>query len=252
MNVKTNYLKSVERTYRQLVHSRLQSIRVVVQETDLHIHADNVSSDEIKGFVIQQRSYLNGYIQRYPDFIQTLQPWPTDPLSPPVVRQMIDAGQKAGVGPMAAVAGAIAEQVGYYLLKKNNDVIIENGGDVFIRSQKPLTVAVFAGHSPLSLKIGLQIDGSDEPMAVCTSSGSVGHSLSKGSADAVCILSQSCALADAVATAVGNRVLNAEDINTAIHWGRKIKGVDGILVIVKDKLGLWGKIRLKPIAVAQP
>lgn len=248
MNAKTNYLKSVERTYRQLVRSRLQSIRIAVQETDLYIHANNVSSDEIKGVVIQQRSYLNGYIQRYPQFVHTLRPWPTDPFSPPIVCQMIKAGQKAGVGPMAAVAGAIAEQTGHCLLKKTNEVIIENGGDIFIKSEQPLTVAVFAGSSPLSLKIGLEIDGSDDPIAVCTSSGSVGHSLSKGIADAVCVLSKSCALADAVATAVGNRVQNMKDIGAAINWGRKVDGVDGLLVIVKEKMGVWGKIRLKPIA----
>ena len=165
---------------------------------------------------------------------------------------MIKASQKAGVGPMAAVAGAIAQWTGNYLLKKNEEVIIENGGDIFIKSKRPITVAVFAGHSPLSMKIGLEVDGCHDAVAVCTSSATVGHSLSMGSADAVCVLSKSCALADAVATAVGNRVRNPIEIDTAIRWGQKINGIDGILIIVGEKMGLWGKIRLKRFAYRHP
>ena len=116
---------------------------------------------------------------------------------------MVKAGKNAGVGPMAAVAGAIAEHVGLGLLKSTNHVIVENGGDIFIKTDAPLTVGIFAGKSSLSLRIGIRLSGGPKPMAVCTSSGTVGHSLSLGRADAVCVAADSCAIADAAATAIG-------------------------------------------------
>ncbi len=244
---KVNFKNVAARTYRQLVRSRLTPMRVTVQETDLCVCADGVSAEDLKGVIIEQRGYLEGYIRRFPAFAQSLVPWPGDRLAPPIVQAMIRAGQKTGVGPMAAVAGALAGHVGKDLLKRTDEVIIENGGDVFIKSRRPLTVAVFAGNSPLSLKVGLQIDASDEPYAVCTSSGSVGHSLSKGLADAVCVLSASCSLADAAATAIGNQVRNPKDIDQAIGWGRDIQGVDGIVLIIGDKMGMWGRIQLKAL-----
>jgi ApbE superfamily uncharacterized protein (UPF0280 family) len=229
------------------VRGRLTPMRVTVQETDLSVYADGLQADDIKDALIAHRGYLEGYIRRYPKFAQTLIPWPEDALAPLIVQEMIQAGQRAGVGPMAAVAGAVSERVGTDLLGRTDEVIIENGGDIFIKTNHPLIVGIFAGHSPLSLKMGLQIEASAMPTSVCTSSGSVGHSLSKGRADAVCVISNSCALADAAATAIGNRVVNHQDIQPAIQWGRTIEGVGGILVIMADKMGVWGRIRLKPL-----
>jgi len=244
---KANYKFATQRAYRQLVSSRLTPMRVTVQETDLSVYADGLQSEHIKDAVVTHRGYLEGYIRRFPKFAQTLIPWPEDALAPLIVQEMIQAGQRAGVGPMAAVAGAVSERVGRDLLGRSDEVVIENGGDIFIKTSHPLIVGVFAGHSPLSLRIGVQIEASDRPTSVCTSSGLVGHSLSKGKADAVCVISNSCALADAVATAIGNRVSNRQDIQPAIQWGRTIKGVEGILVIVADKMGVWGRIQLKPL-----
>ena len=220
---------------------------MTVQETDLSVYADGLTAEEVKDVVIAQRGYLEGYIRRFPKFAQTLLPWPEDALAPLIVQEMVCAGQRAGVGPMAAVAGAIAERVARELLGRTDDVIVENGGDIFIKSGHSVTVGVFAGHSPLSLKIGLQIESSQLPTSVCTSSGSVGHSLSKGRADAVCVISGSCAMADAAATAIGNRIQSHQDIQPAIQWGRTIEGVQGLLVIVADKMGMWGRIDLVPL-----
>lgn len=225
-------------------------MRVTVQETDLIVYGEGLTADIVKDAVIAQRGYLEGYIRRFPRFAQTLVPWPEDSLAPLIVQEMIQAGQRAGVGPMAAVAGAMAERVGRELLSRTDEVIIENGGDIFIKTGRPLTVGVFAGKSPLSLKIGLQIQSSELPTSVCTSSGSVGHSLSKGNADAVCVICASCALADAAATAIGNRVVDPRDIETAIQWGRTIEGIEGIMVIFADKMGIWGRIQLKPLRLA--
>lgn len=250
--MRPNSRQTTERTYRQLVKTRLKAVRVVVQETDLSIYADCDVSATAKEAIVRQRGYIENYIRRNPEFASRLTPWPADHLAPQIVREMIDAGRDAQVGPMAAVAGAVAEQVGRFLRSNADQVVIENGGDLFADTSQELRVAVYAASSPLSMKIGLKIDADQMPLAVCTSSGTVGHSLSQGRADAVCVLSKSCALADAAATAIGNHVLSVEDIDPAIQWGRTIEGVMGILIILGEKMGAWGGVELVPLELGNP
>jgi ApbE superfamily uncharacterized protein (UPF0280 family) len=235
-------------SYRRLVHSsHLTAFEVVVKETDLQIHAEKPLPRLAKELVLKYRAQLESYIERYPEFAATLVPWEAPGPVPQLIGDMIRAGRKAGVGPMAAVAGAIAEFVGRDLLAHSAEVIVENGGDIFLKTRKTLTVGIYAGKSPLSLKLGLELDPGDKPMAVCTSSGTVGHSLSFGKADAVCVLSRSCVLADAIATAVGNRVKSSADIRTGVTFGRQIDGVTGLVIIVGDRIGLWGQVQLVPL-----
>jgi hypothetical protein len=145
---------------------------------------------------------------------------------------------------MAAVAGAMAEWVSKDLLKLSKEVIVENGGDIYLATSKERTIGIYAGDSPLSLKIGIVISPDEAPLGVCTSSGTVGPSLSFGKADAVCILARSSALADAAATAVGNIVKEKKDIELGLERGREIAGVSGTLIIVEEKMGVWGNVRL--------
>ncbi|MCK4485274.1 MAG: UPF0280 family protein [Desulfobacterales bacterium] len=239
-------MKSYEhRTYRSLVsHKKLASFRVVVKETDLLVRTDRPLETETRDLVLRHRIPLERYLEQHPEIVHGLIPLPQDQLAPPIVRTMIWAGQKAGVGPMAAVAGAIAEYVGRDLLAHTKDVIIENGGDIFIRTGFPLIAAVFAGKSPLSSKLGVRIDSPGRPVAVCTSSGTLGHSLSLGRADAAVVISESAALADAAATAIGNEVSGKHDIEPAIAFGKKIEGVLGIVVIVDKEIGFGGEVDL--------
>jgi ApbE superfamily uncharacterized protein (UPF0280 family) len=157
---------------------------------------------------------------------------------------MAQAALKAEVGPMASVAGAIAEYVGKELLTFSPELIIENGGDIFMKSIRRRMVGIFAGSSPLTGKIGLEINAQDAPLGICTSSGTVGHSLSYGKADAVVVLSPSATLADAAATAIGNRVCEAGDINDAIEFGKGISDLKGLLIIKDDNVGVWGDVKL--------
>jgi len=216
----------------------------VVKETDLLVRTDRPLETETRDLVLRHRIPLERYLEQHPEIVHGLIPLPQDQLAPPIVRTMIWAGQKAGVGPMAAVAGAIAEYVGRDLLAHTKDVIIENGGDIFIRTGFPLIAAVFAGKSPLSSKLGVRIDSPGRPVAVCTSSGTLGHSLSLGRADAAVVISESAALADAAATAIGNEVSGKHDIEPAIAFGRKIEGVLGIVVIVDKEIGFGGEVDL--------
>ncbi len=237
------------RTYRSLVsHQKLASFRVVVRETDLLVRADKPLETETKDLVLKHRIPLERYLEQHPEFVHAMVPWPKDKLAPPIIRTMIAAGQEAGVGPMAAVAGAIAEYVGRDLLAHSEDVIVENGGDIFIRTGFPLVAAIFAGKSPLSSKLGVRVNSPERPVAVCTSSGTLGHSLSLGRADAAVVISDSAALADAAATAIGNKVSSEHDIEPAIAFGEKIEGVLGIVVIVDSQIGFWGDVELTRIS----
>jgi ApbE superfamily uncharacterized protein (UPF0280 family) len=236
---------SQPRTYRSLVsNKRLASFRVAVRETDLLVRADRPLESETRDSVLKQRTPLERYLEEHPEFVRTMVPWPQDPLAPPIVKSMIAAGQKAAVGPMAAVAGAIAEYVGRDLLELSKNVIVENGGDIFIKTDFPLRAGIFAGESPLSGKLAIQIDSPGHPVAVCTSSGTVGHSLSLGRADAAVVISASAALADAAATAVGNKVSSKHDIEAAIGLGKEIEGVLGIVVILDEEIGFWGNVNI--------
>ncbi len=235
-----------QRHYRRRVQSPLQPFEVVVQETDLLIHARHNLFDEARRRVLSLRGQIENFIQQYPAFATTLAPWPAMP-APLIVREMIQAGQQAGTGPMAAVAGAIAAGVGRALLQYSDEVIVENGGDLFLQTQTPVTIGVYAAQSALSLKIGLRLDQPGSPAGICTSSGTVGHSLSYGRADAVCVVSADGALADAVATAVGNRLQTRRDIAPAIDFGRRIDGVSGLLIIMGAELGAWGQIEIVPL-----
>jgi ApbE superfamily uncharacterized protein (UPF0280 family) len=237
-----------DRLYRNLLYKEdLLSFRVVVNETDLFVHAKKPLEDITKELILKYRGYVEEYIRRYPAFVKALVPWRLNGPLPIIIREMVGAGDKTGVGPMAAVAGAIAEHVGLDLLFHTDEVIVENGGDIFLKTHSPVTVGVFAGDSPLSLRIGLRINPKENPLSVCTSSGTVGHSLSFGKADAVCVISRSCSLADAAATSIGNKVESKAHIQRAIDFGKQIEGVMGIVVIVGDAVGAWGEVEMVPL-----
>jgi len=237
-----------DRSYRSLLSSEnLVAFRVTVKETDLFVHAKKPLKGLAKELVLRHRAYIESFIKRYPGFLHALKPFHLEGPAPAIVRDMLAAGKKAGVGPMAAVAGAIAEHVGMDLLPHTDEVVVENGGDIYIKTSEPVTIGIFAGASPLSLNIGLRIDANMHPFAVCTSSGTVGHSLSFGKADAVCVVSGSCALADAAATSIGNRVTSKGEIQHAIDFGRTIDGVTGLVVIIDDEMGIWGDLEVVPL-----
>jgi hypothetical protein len=234
-----------ERTYRtKITASDLVGFEVAVKETDLFILAEKELKEETTTAVLKYRNQLEKYITNDPEFQTALVPYPVSDFAPMMVKAMATAAQNANVGPMAAVAGAINDFVAKELLLKTEELIIENGGDIFIQTKKPRRLLVYAGDSPFSEKLAIAIEPEQTPCGVCTSSGTVGHSLSFGKADAVTILATTATLADAIATAVGNIIKEPKDINGGIELAQKIDGVQGILIIIQDKLGVWGTIKL--------
>ena len=238
-------MRFAERTYRnKIIRDSLTSYQVKVRETDLYISSDVDLKQAALQSVHKYRGHLESYIKIHPDFLTSLTPIDQDHLAPDIVRDMLRVSSMAGVGPMASVAGAVAEYVGRDLLPQTLNVIVENGGDIFLKTLNEITVGIYAGDSPLSEKIALRVRPSETPLGICTSSATVGPSLSLGRADAVCVKSRSASLADAVATAVGNVCISKSDIRKALALGSGITGVLGILIIMGGELGAWGEMEL--------
>jgi len=233
----------IERTYRDFTSSgKWVTFAVANKETDLYIRAERELSDAAMEAILRARQEIEGYIQRHPHFRTSLEPLPFDPEAPPIVQDMLLAASSASVGPMAAVAGAVAESVGKSLQTLSPEVVVENGGDVFLRARREITVGLFAGRSPLSMQMGMRIQPEETPCGVCTSSGKVGPSLSLGKADAVTIWAPSTALADAAATALANRVVEPEDIEPTLELAKTIGGLKAALVVLEDRIGVWGPV----------
>lgn len=234
-----------ERKYRRLFKSdNLQHFNVQVNETDLWIGASRNLEKEATEAVNKYRKQIETYIKLYPEFQTSLKPLSPEPGAAPIIVKMCEATRKAGVGPMASVAGAINEFIANELLELTEDIIIENGGDLYIKTSVIRKVGIYAGTSPLSEIVALEVSPSMTPLSICTSSGTVGHSLSFGLADAAVITSRDSFLADAVATAMCNRVKSLDDIEKAVLFASEIEGVTGALVIIGDKLSAWGDIKL--------
>lgn len=231
------------RFYRSWTSDRdLVSFSVVLKETDLQILARRNLRRKAEREVLKYRGALEAYVARHPQFLSSLTPVAVGEDSPRVVRTMAEAAYATGVGPMAAVAGAIAEYVGRQLLPFSREVIVENGGDIFMSTQHRRLVGIYAGDSPFTNNLALEIQPGDTPLGICTSSGTVGHSLSLGQADACIAVSASTALADAAATAVGNLIQTACDISQGIEFARSLRGLKGVLIIKDDRIGMWGDV----------
>jgi len=234
------------RFYREWVDQKdLTTTRIVVEETDVFVSMQpDVNENFLRDKILDYRKQIENYISANKDFLKSLKPLSFSKDAPQIIKDMAQAAKKAGVGPMASVAGALVEYLARDLKDKTQELIIENGGDIFLKSKKKRRIGIFAGQSKLSGKIILEIEANKMPIGICTSSGSVGHSLSFGITDATVILAKSPILADAVATAAGNIVKKPGDIKKAIDFAKSIKGLSGVVIIVKDTFSAWGDLKI--------
>jgi uncharacterized protein len=236
------------RIYRQQHHKQgLTAFEITVQETNLHIQADTDLSGPAIQAVTRCREQIQTYIAENPGFKTSLEPMTVPDTAPAIIRNMGVAAHAAHVGPMAAVAGAVAEYTGRHLLSFSSQVVVENGGDIFIHSQTDTVLTIFAGNSPFSLTTGIQVCRQSGPFGICTSSGTFGHSQSFGKADAVMVMARSCTLSDAAATGLANQVFTGDDIAGVLETGRQISGIQGLVIIKDTHIGLWGELRLVKI-----
>ncbi|KAF5088903.1 hypothetical protein DSECCO2_31300 [anaerobic digester metagenome] len=222
--------------------------RIQIHETNLLVKTDL----EVRGlysFVFKQREELKGYIRKDPDFLTSLEPVIIESHedAPQIVKLMARAGRKAEVGPMAAVAGTISQlSMGFLLNKGSKYVIVDNGGDISIKTNRDTVVGLYAGDSSLSGELGFKIKHEKTPMGICTSSGTVGHSISFGRADSVTVFAGESSTADALATSIANNAKGVTDedaVQKCLERADDFKGImQGVLVIVGESAGTIGKI----------
>ncbi|MEM3399549.1 MAG: UPF0280 family protein [Candidatus Micrarchaeia archaeon] len=219
---------------------------VILKETNVMIKANTKRAvANAESALIRCRQELENYIERDRTFLTSLAPVDVSPSAPDIVKGMAEAAREMNVGPMASVAGAIADAMLDAALSAGaTTAIVENGGDIAVyvgKGEGDIEVGIYAGNSPFSEKIGLRIRDGTGRMGVCTSSGTVGHSLSFGKADAVVVVADNATLADAAATSIGNMVSEKEDITTAIARAKKMR-IHGVIIIIDNFMGVWGNL----------
>lgn len=235
----------MERFYRNRFKAdNLCFFRACIEQTDLYIGSQRNLQKEALALIEHLRTELIDYIRRDERFMKSLVPIKPLDGAPLIVNDMCSAALLADVGPMAAVAGAFSKHVGQELLKLSDEIIVENGGDIFIKSNIDRTIGIYAGKSPLSNKVAVRIKARMTPCGICTSSGTIGHSLSFGKADAALVIHRDASVADACATALGNRVRTQDDIQSSLEHISSIPGVMGALVILGEAIGAIGEIEL--------
>ncbi|MEM3660452.1 MAG: UPF0280 family protein [Thermoproteota archaeon] len=221
-------------------------LRTRYREADLLLACEQASliSTGLSEF-IQARENVQRYVEKHPEFLYSLEPVKPDSEAPEIVAAAIDASIKAGVGPMAALPGALADRAMQAMLNQGaGTVIVENGGEVSMRIHREAVIGIYTGRE---LNLGLIVDGSTGTVGVSTSSSSVSHALSLGEADAAVVVAENASLADAVSTRVGNIVKHGcrESLEEAVELALSIRGVTGCVVYSGGLLGFGGSV--KPI-----
>jgi uncharacterized protein len=259
----TNHDSTIEikgfgkRFYREgMGEGRFRSFTISCKDSDLWIGVDFESFQSgivefARTKLIELRYSLESYIHNHPQFQTSFVPVRTKKGDPEIAIEMSRVTRIAGTGPMASVAGAFSEYIGNEILKKFNvnEIVVENGGDIFLKLKRNLILSIYAGESPFSGKIGLEIPAGSTPLGVCTSAGTVGPSFSFGKTDAVVITSRNTALADAFATAYGNKVKIAEDIAVVLELAKQNKKILSAVIICDGKIGICGQFKIKPIEI---
>lgn len=236
--------------YRASYGAELSTSYLTIGETDLAlclpagVYCMRVE-DELTDYLLDQRARLQAYIAEDPDFAATHEPHRVLPSAPNLAREMAEAAAKCGVGPMAAVAGAFAATAGRLLARYTKEVIVENGGDIYLNTTKDRVVGVYAGEdSPFTGSLGLKVLSGQQPLGVCSSSGRVGPSHSYGQADVAVVLALNTLLADAAATATANHIQSPEQLQAAVDFALTIPGVLGALAISGKQMAVRGQIEL--------
>lgn len=218
--------------------------KVIYKYSDLLISSDKDISDKIEKPVKEIYKLLEFCIKKDPIFFKSLSPVRIKSYFPEIIKKMCEKSAIFNVGPMATVAGAVSEYLADNLNKYCSQLIIENGGDVYIRSKKDVNVGVYLKNKYFEDKINLKIKKGNTPCGLCSSSGSFGHSLSLGKSDLVVVLAESTVSADGAATAVANNIISPDDISQTINHYKKVNEVEGILIVKDSKIGLWGNLEL--------
>jgi len=238
-------LDTVKDVYRSSIrHREKYNWRVIYKYSDLLISCNGDVRRKVKNLVLEVYDLVESFIEREPSFKKSLSPVKVRDDYPSIIKKMCRKTAVFNVGPMAAVAGAVCDYIASGLTGECSRLIIENGGDVYIRSNRDVSAGVYLKDKNFKDKIYLKIKSEDTPCGLCSSSGIFGHSLSMGSADLVVALSRSIISADGAATSIANMVKENTDINGIIEHYSEIKEISGILIVKDENIGIWGNIEL--------
>jgi hypothetical protein len=238
-----------ERSYRsRFSNDERRWFCVKFLESDLWIGVDRGSYSasmeaDTYAMLVDLRRSMDAYLLMDPGYKAALTPYDAGLEAPEILKEMSRISHKTGIGPMSAVAGAVAKKVAEFL--GTDEVIVENGGDIYAQTGSDMDISVFAGQSPLSEKIGLHIPAASFPLGICTSSGTVGPSLSLGRADAVMIVCKDVMLADSYATAMANRIKTVNDLQPVIDRISDIPEILGAIAVKDDRMAITGQFELR-------
>lgn len=193
--------------------------------------------------IVRQRAILEEYLRRHPFFQHSLEPVAVKEDAPEVARRMARAANKVGVGPMAAVAGAMAQLAVEAALRAGaEEAIVDNGGDIYLQAVEPVIIGLYPGKAGEIGQLAFSLQASDTPLSICSSSGKMGHSLSLGECDLATIVAKDASLADAAATLAANLVKNVCDVEHALNQMVSIEGISGVMIVKNGHVGLAGKL----------
>ena len=234
-----------ERLYRKDFAKDWYSYEICVKETDLLVQSkEKLDEQIIYRSVKNYRKELEDYIRNFPEIKSSLSSFSLKEPAPSIIKDMVEKSSLVGIGPMASVAGAIAEYVGKDLLEFTCELVVENGGDIFMKKRGDILLGLYAGEASFINNFLLRVENKDSCMGICSSSSFLGHSLSLGRADLSTVISESAVFADAMATKLTNMVKDEKDIDAAIQFCKKFSLSRGVVVVKRDKLGIWGEVEL--------
>lgn len=237
--------RSAFRAYRASQQPDLVSFQIVIEETDLWVAARQDLSAPMADLVRRLRGQIRSYADVHPDFITTLVPMKPADKAPEIVRRMCCAGGLVGVGPMAAVAGTVAQMVAEEFNGISPDLLIENGGDTYLFSTCDRHIGILSVPGE-DMRLCVPVRADEFPCSFCASSATIGHSLSFGKADLVVTRSRDASLADAAATALANALTGAQAMDAVLARAEAWKdcGLDGVFTQCEGRVGVWGKMEL--------
>lgn len=236
------------RTYRASRHSDLVSFQLVIEETDLWIAAREDLGLPMADHVRFLRGQIKSYAAVHPEFLTSLEPLDAGARTPEIIRRMCRAGQKTGVGPMAAVAGTMAQMLAEKFREASPDLLVENGGDTYLFSTRDRHIGIL-NMPDQAVRLCVPVSAREFPCSFCASSAKIGHSLSFGKADLVVVRAKDASLADAAATALANALTGADTMDAVLaraqNW--EALGLEGVFTQCEGKIGVWGKMQLAVI-----
>jgi len=220
------------------------SYRINYKYTDIYITSDRDIYKDLEKPVKSFYRSLEKVILQNREFEKSLIPLKAEKDYPEIVKKMCRSAEIFEVGPMASVAGAVCDELARYISGSCGFLMIENGGDSYIKSSSSVTAGLYTGSKYFPKNLMISIDKNSMPCGLCSSSGIMGHSFSRGSCDLVTVMSDTAVTADAAATAVANSVRARSHVDEALKKYRDYEGIRGLVIIKDDRIAIWGDLQL--------